>query len=123
MTVACQDPPVRTSSTAVPGLAGSQPSKWLGCGGTRQNPSPGPGRVRVTVNSLIGISLSSALLSHAQGQGARAMGQRCTSTLTGAGPRDKVQFGSQIQDQFCLCVPRVSSMALTSRVARPVVRP
>jgi hypothetical protein len=29
MTVACQDPPVRTSSTAVPGLAGNITLYWL----------------------------------------------------------------------------------------------
>src|SRR5882757_11555411 len=56
MTVACQDPPVRTSSTAVPGLAGSQPSKWLGWVRTCQTLPRGPFRVRVTVKSLIGIS-------------------------------------------------------------------
>src|ERR1700676_5488265 len=55
MTVACQDPPVRTSSTAVPGLAGSQPSKWLGCVRTCQTLLRGGFRVRVTMNSLIGI--------------------------------------------------------------------
>src|SRR5712691_11688576 len=55
MTVACQDPPVRTSSTAVPDLAGSQPSKWLGCVRTCQALSRGAFRVRVTVNSLIRI--------------------------------------------------------------------
>src|SRR6202044_804730 len=55
MTVACQDPPVRTSSTAVPGVAGSQPSKWLGWVRTCQTLPRGPFRLRVTVKSLIGI--------------------------------------------------------------------
>src|SRR6266702_4632264 len=56
MTVACQDPPVRTSSTAVPGLAGSQPSKLLGVVRTCQTLSRGASSERVTMNSLIGIS-------------------------------------------------------------------
>src|ERR1700722_18459307 len=54
MTVACQDPPVRTSSTALPALAGSQPSKLAGSVRTCQTLSRGAFRVRVTVNSLIG---------------------------------------------------------------------
>jgi hypothetical protein len=37
-------------------LAGSQPSKWLGCVRTCQTLPRGLFRVRVTVKSLIGIS-------------------------------------------------------------------
>src|SRR6266851_9316896 len=68
MTVARQDPPVRTSSTAVPGLAGSQPSKWPGCVRTCQTFPRGLFRVRVTVNSLIGILPVVALPGRAHDQ-------------------------------------------------------